>query len=72
LELAVTNSGDMIPASMIEQLLRLFVRAAAQPNQQGLDLGLYIASEIARAHGGTLTATSTPDETRFTFTMPVR
>jgi len=31
--------------------------------------GLYIASEIAKAHGGTLTATSTKDETRFTFRM---
>ncbi|MDB6046489.1 MAG: histidine kinase [Gammaproteobacteria bacterium] len=70
-ELAVTNSGDMIPAALIDKLFQPFVRAAAQPNQHGLGLGLYIASEIARAHGGTLTATSTADETRFTFTMPV-
>jgi hypothetical protein len=34
--------------------------------------GLYIASEIARAHEGTLSAESSPDETRFTFRMPVR
>jgi signal transduction histidine kinase len=33
-------------------------------------LGLYIASEIAKAHGGTLEVTSGPEETRFTFTMP--
>ena len=32
--------------------------------------GLYIASEIARAHGGTLTVHSIAGETRFTFRMP--
>jgi len=31
-------------------------------------LGLYIAAEIARAHGG-IDATSSPQETRFTFRM---
>jgi signal transduction histidine kinase len=39
--------------------------------RQGLGLGLYIASEIARAHGGTLEATSSAEETRFTFRMPI-
>ena len=38
---------------------------------QGLGLGLYIASEIARAHGGRIDVTSSPDETRFTFRMPL-
>jgi len=32
---------------------------------------LYIASEIARAHGGTLEVASTAEETRFTFRMAV-
>ncbi|WP_322098868.1 sensor histidine kinase [Microvirga roseola] len=35
----------------------------------GLGLGLYIASEIARAHGGTLQVSSEPRETCFTFRM---
>jgi signal transduction histidine kinase len=38
---------------------------------QGLGLGLYISSEIAKAHRGTLEVSSTPEETRFTFRMPV-
>ena len=40
-------------------------------NREGLGLGLYIAHEIARAHGGTLNVTSTQEETRFTFRMPL-
>ena len=38
---------------------------------QGLGLGLYIASEIARAHHDTIGGTSSPQETRFTFRMPL-
>jgi signal transduction histidine kinase len=33
--------------------------------------GLFIASEIARAHGGTLDVTSAESETRFSFRMPL-
>jgi sigma-B regulation protein RsbU (phosphoserine phosphatase) len=32
---------------------------------------LYIASQIAKAHGGDLTVVSMPEETRFTFSMPL-
>jgi len=55
--------------SFFDKLFHPFVRMSAQPQQNGLGLGLYIASEIARAHGGALTATSSKDETRFTFRM---
>lgn len=67
----VGNAGEPIPAAVLDKLFHPFVRASSQPQQPGLGLGLYIASEIARAHGGTLTATSSKDETRFTFTMPI-
>jgi signal transduction histidine kinase len=71
-ELWVSNAGDPIPAAALDRLFRPFTRGAIRPNQQGLGLGLYIASEIARAHGGTLHVSSTPEETRFTFRMPLR
>jgi signal transduction histidine kinase len=71
-ELWVSNAGDPIPAAALDRLFRPFTRGAIRPNQQGLGLGLYIASEIARAHGGTLDVSSTPEETRFTFRMPLR
>lgn len=68
--LSVANEGQQIPPALIEQLFQPFVRASVRPNQPGLGLGLYIASEIARAHGGTLTATSSAEATEFTFKMP--
>jgi phosphoserine phosphatase RsbU/P len=36
------------------------------------DVSCAIASQIAQAHGGKIAVTSTPEETRFVFTMPVR
>ena len=71
LELSVANKGDPIPAAALEQIFQPFTRGTVRPNQQGLGLGLFIASEIAHAHGGTLAVTSSPNETRFTFRMPL-
>jgi signal transduction histidine kinase len=70
LEISVANGGEAIPAALQARLFLPFVRASVQPNQQGLGLGLYIASEIARAHDGTLSVASDQRETRFLFRMP--
>jgi signal transduction histidine kinase len=70
-ELSVSNSGDPIPPSAMAQLFQPFYRGTLKHSLQGLGLGLYIASEIARAHGGMLDVNSSADETRFTFRMPI-
>jgi signal transduction histidine kinase len=70
-ELAVANGGDPIPEAVMESLFQPFFRGKSGASQEGLGLGLYIASEIARAHGGTLTVASNETETRFKFKMPV-
>jgi signal transduction histidine kinase len=70
-ELSVANQGEPIPPPTLKRLFQPFFRVAARPSQQGLGLGLYIASEIARAHGGSLDVTSDQQETRFTFRMPL-
>jgi signal transduction histidine kinase len=69
--LSVTNQGEPIPAEAMGRLFQPFSRASVRPNQQGLGLGLYIASEIARAHDGSIRVVSDPSETCFTFTMPL-
>ncbi|MET0746735.1 MAG: ATP-binding protein [Rhizobium sp.] len=61
--------GDAIPAEIAEQLAKPFVRAPVKPTHQGLGLGLYIASEIAKAHHGTLSVVSSDVETRFTLSF---
>ncbi len=71
LELWVANSGAPIPPTTMERLFQPFFRGEARPSLQGLGLGLHIASEIAKAHGGAIDAISTADETRFTFRMPL-
>jgi signal transduction histidine kinase len=69
-ELSVANAGAPIPSAALEHLFHPFYRSAVQHNREGLGLGLYIAHEIATAHGGTLGVKSTPEETRFTLRMP--
>ena len=64
-ELSVSNGG-VIPADRMAQLFQPFYRLESGGNKEGLGLGLFIASEIAKAHGSVLQATSThEDGTRF-------
>jgi phosphoserine phosphatase RsbU/P len=74
-ELSVANGGEPIDEDTRANLFRPFYRGApdsgAETNKRGLGLGLHIASEIAKAHGGTLDVESSEAETRFTFRMPL-
>ena len=70
-ELWVANAGEAIPETVMEKLFEPFFRGKARASKQGLGLGLYIASQIAKAHGGALTVASNSAGTRFTFSMPL-
>jgi sigma-B regulation protein RsbU (phosphoserine phosphatase) len=72
LTISVANGGAGIPEAAMAHLFQPFFRGEVRPSQQGLGLGLHIASEIAKAHGGELKVQSNPEETRFTFEMPLR
>ena len=69
---SVVNGGEPIPQAAMEKLFEPFFRGEVRASRQGLGLGLHIASQIAKAHDGVLTVTSTPEETKFTFVMPLR
>ena len=70
LELSVANAGERIPAAALERLFQPFYRSSLLA-REGLGLGLYIAHEIAVAHGGTLDVESSDEETCFTFRIPI-
>lgn len=71
-KLTVTNGGEAIPNDALEKLFEPFFRGKVRASRQGLGLGLHIASQIAKAHEGTITVSSTADETCFCFVMPLR
>ena len=69
--LAVTSRGAPIPMAMMPRLFQPYFRAGEHRPKSGLGLGLYIAAEIARAHGGTIAAESTAEgTTTFTVDLP--
>ncbi len=67
--LSVKNEGDPIPKTSLEHLFKPFYKEDENSNKQGLGLGLFIASEIAKAHDGSIKVKSTEEETQFLFTM---
>jgi signal transduction histidine kinase len=68
LALVVSNEGPAIPPETVAQLFKPFWRGSAEAGQ-GLGLGLFIVSEIAQSHGGTIDVASTDELTSFTFTL---
>ena len=74
----VHNEGPPIPPGELPKIFDPLVRGSSagrpKPNRPGsIGLGLYIAREVARSHGGTIIATSTPEAgTDFTMRLPRR
>lgn len=71
LEISVANGGAVIPQDKLRRLFEPFSHEPGSGPRQGLGLGLFIASQIAKSHDGLLTVNSSASETRFTFRMPM-
>jgi two-component system, OmpR family, sensor histidine kinase KdpD len=70
-EITVRNSGSTIPESERPRVLERFYRGAGARNIPGTGMGLTIVQQIAKAHGGTLTLSSSPQTgTAFTLSLP--
>ncbi len=68
----VANRGRPIPASALARIFEPFERGAARGGS-GLGLGLFIARQIALAHGGRIDVRSSAEEgTVFTVVLPRR
>ncbi|MEX3815052.1 ATP-binding protein [Paraburkholderia sp. BR13439] len=72
----VRNSGPAIEGQLLERIFDPLQRGSDResgPEGHGsLGLGLYIASEIAKAHGGAIEARSDEEETAFSVRLPRR
>jgi two-component system sensor histidine kinase MtrB len=69
----VTDSGPGIPEDVLPHVFDRFFKAdAARRRSEGSGLGLSIASENARIHGGTITAANSPEGGAcFTLRLPM-
>ena len=71
LRLSVSNFGPAIPAEAIARVFEPYWRPAASAPGGGLGLGLYICEQIAKAHGGAMSAASADGVTRFEARLPL-
>jgi signal transduction histidine kinase len=71
----VSNRGDPIPAAVLPTIFDAFRKKRTRHSSRrgGLGLGLFIAQQIARAHGGSISVSSTESEgTTFRVRLPRR
>ena len=70
--LSVRDNGIGIASEDMERLFVRFSRLSPRSDVPGTGLGLYLARELARLHGGDIIAISTPGEgSEFTLSLPL-
>lgn len=70
LRIRVGNRGDAIPEAKLRELFQPLTRGTGDTSAPGMGLGLYIVSEIAKSHGGSVTARSDASTTIFEARLP--
>jgi signal transduction histidine kinase len=66
-QLTVTNAGPRIRDEIKRQLFKPFWRGSVKVSREGLGLGLFIVSEIARSHGGSIEVLTSDKATSFIY-----
>lgn len=69
--ISVSNGRADIDQDRMRDLFKPFMGRESSNNRNGLGLGLYICSEIAKAHGGRIGVESSNGVTVFNFDMPL-
>lgn len=68
----VRDHGIGIPDDKMERIFELYERGDSPLHHGGLGMGLFIAREIVKAHGGWIEAVNVAREgSRFTVTLPL-
>ncbi|MDQ3367372.1 MAG: sensor histidine kinase [Myxococcota bacterium] len=68
---SVRNGGPALAPTVLARILEPRVRSGTDPSDTWVGLGRYVAAQIAIAHGGTLTVTSTVEAgTIFSLRLP--
>jgi hypothetical protein len=72
LVIEVWNAGEPIPPESLSKIFEPFWRHSVSASRNGLGLGLHICSQIARAHEGRISVTSTQEHgTQFIVRLPL-
>ena len=70
IEIKVADNGNGIPQSIIDKIFQPFF--TTKPTGQGTGLGLSLAYDIVKAHGGEIKVeTKEGEESQFTMTLPL-
>lgn len=72
IEITIADTGPGIPADKLPHIFDRFYKAGSEHNRTGTGLGLAVAREIVRTHGGDIAATSrTGEGTVLAISLPV-
>jgi len=70
IEIIVKDNGNGIPQNIVDKIFQPFF--TTKPTGQGTGLGLSLAYDIAKAHGGEIKVESKENEvTRFMLQLPI-
>lgn len=70
--LRFANTGQGIPPEHMQRIFDPFFRNGGRPPSRGFGIGLSLVRQIVKLHGGTVSVESSPRQTVFAITFPLR